>query len=67
MFSSILSKEPPAAQHWHSRWHAAFVGATAMVSAAICAPAAAQEQLPNILVIMADDLGTWTSAPITAG
>ncbi|WP_410056147.1 arylsulfatase [Rhizobium sp. 25PS6] len=30
-----------------------------MVSAAMCAPAAAQEQPPNILVIMADDLGTW--------
>lgn len=67
MFSSMLSKESPAAQDrlrkpsagWHSRWRAGLVGATAMVSTVMCAPAAAQEQPPNILVIMGDDVGTW--------
>ncbi|RWK61493.1 MAG: arylsulfatase [Mesorhizobium sp.] len=63
----MFSKESPAAQDrlrkpsagWHSRWRAGLVGATAMVSAIMCAPAAAQEQPPNILVIMGDDVGTW--------
>ncbi|RWM81830.1 MAG: arylsulfatase [Mesorhizobium sp.] len=63
----MLSKESPAAQDrlrkpsagWSSRWRAGLVGATAMVSAVMCAPAAAQEQPPNILVIMGDDVGTW--------
>jgi hypothetical protein len=38
----------------------------AALSAAI-APASAQQQTPNILVIMADDIGYWNISAYTAG
>src|SRR2546421_5338833 len=38
-----------------------------LVSAAIASPAAAQQQKPNILVIMADDIGYWNISAYNRG
>ena len=69
MQSFILNKRPPTTHDgllqslaaWHTRSRAALIGATALMSVALSAPADAQApaQRPNIVVIMGDDIGIW--------
>ena len=49
---------------WHKRSCALLMGATALMSVTLSEPASAQaqppsQQRPNIVVIMADDVGIW--------
>jgi hypothetical protein len=48
---------------WHTRSSALLMGATALMSINLSEPATAQaqpsQQRPNIVVIMADDVGIW--------
>ena len=81
MSECILENEPPSIRDvlrekmrgWHTRSCAALVGAAALMSLSFSSEPAraqaqpAQQQRPNIVVIMGDDIGIWMqSAPITA-
>src|SRR5947199_6322629 len=52
-----------AATAWNKRSRAALLGATTLLSLSLCSaastPAVAQQQKPNIVVIMGDDIGMW--------
>lgn len=75
MFDCILKNKPRAraglsprkTTSWHKRATATFLGATTLVSLSLTAlmgmPAAAQQQKPNVLFIMGDDIG-WMQPSI---
>src|SRR6202158_2215867 len=52
-----------ASASWQTKWCAALMGATALMSVALSEPARAQapppQQRPNIVMIMGDDVGIW--------
>jgi hypothetical protein len=56
----------------HTRSCAAVIGIATLMSLSLAGPAGAQaqppaqQQRPNIVVIMGDDIGMWTSAPTIA-
>ena len=56
------SEKSPPSSGWYRHSRAALFGATALMSVAMFDPAQAQApspQRPNIVVIMADDIGIW--------
>src|SRR6187431_1868622 len=62
----IRSALRKAVTSWHKRSCAVMLSATAMMS--LSGPAAAQQpQKPNILVIMADDIGYWNISAYNRG
>src|SRR5262245_48605636 len=75
MPDNLIKNEPCSARSsarqktpgWHKRFCAALLGATTLVSLSLSGltstPAAAQQQKPNILFIMGDDIG-WMQPSI---